>query len=468
MKNQDLGKGKKRNKNITKGFNKISEKLSSNLLDFFSEDEIEKIARESGFVTNSSKLSGFNFLDLLLFSKFDNEMLSLNDLSVQSADKHNVSITKQAINERFSAKSVGFIKLIIEKFITEHLERDEKIDFLSHFERVRIKDSTCFQLPESMKDKYAGSGGASSKSAIRIQFEYDYKTGEVVVLSITEFNHQDKTDAAESIDNINEKDFIIRDLGYVAIDVLRRTEKKKASFLNRLHTGTHVFEKDKNDEFVKLDFAKARRYMKKNGLTYLDKTAYIGATDKYKVRLVIEEIPEEKTEERIRKAQKEAKKKKRTLTKEFKSRAALNLFVTNIDDDILPVSNVRSLYRLRWQIELMFKIWKSVGNISKVKKMKVERFETYLYAKLLWLMINWRILWQIQIQLWKEKGILLSFIKAHKTMLDRMDKFRCIVINKTNDLTEFINDIYLISPKNHQLESKKDKLGTIEIIEAFI
>ena len=95
-----LDKNRKRNNKISNRFNKISEKLSSNLLDLFSESEIEKMARESGFVSKQSKLSGFKFLDLLLFSRFDNEKLSLNDLSVQSADKHNISISKQAINDR--------------------------------------------------------------------------------------------------------------------------------------------------------------------------------------------------------------------------------------------------------------------------------------------------------------------------------------------------------------------------------
>ena len=141
--------------------------------------------------------------------------------------------------------------------------------------------------------------------------------------------------------------------------------------------------------------------------------------------------------------------------------------MTNVESNILPTSNARSLYRLRWQIELMFKVWKSVGEISKIKKMKVQRFETYLYAKLLWLMINWRILWKIHIQLWTENEILISFIKAHKTMLDRMDKFRDIVIDKTNDLIQFINDIYIISPTNHRLEKKKGKLSTMEIINIF-
>ncbi len=462
-----LDKNIKRNIEINNRFNKISKKLSSNLLDLFSELEIEKIARESGFVSKQSKLSGFKFLDLLLFSKFDNEKLSLNDLSSQSAEKHNIRISKQAINDRFTDKSICFIKLIIEKFIKENIGNEDDMEFLDHFKRVRIKDSTCFQLPDNMKDKYAGSGGSASNAMVRIQFEYDYKTGEVIVLSVNEFIKQDKKDASESIDNIRKNDLVIRDLGYVVNNVLKEIERREASFLNRLNTITQVFEKNKNNEFVQLDFVKLRNKMHNSGVNILDKIVYIGAIEKFKVRLVIEEMPEDKINERIRKIKKEAKKKKRTLRKETLARAELNLFITNVQAEILPAARVRSLYRLRWQIELMFKVWKSVGGISKIKKMKVERFETYLYSKLLWLMINWRILWQIQLQLWKEKQILVSFIKAHKTLLDRIDRFRDIVINKKNNLTEFIIDIYLISPLNHKLEKKKGTLSAMEIVKMF-
>jgi IS4 transposase len=70
------------------------------------------------------------------------------------------------------------------------------------------------------------------------------------------------------------------------------------------------------------------------------------------------------------------------LSKEYKSRARLNIFITNISAEVLELEQIHSVYTLRWQIELVFKVWKSIGKIHKVKKMKQERFESYLYAKI--------------------------------------------------------------------------------------
>jgi hypothetical protein len=60
--------------------------------------------------------------------------------------------------------------------------------------------------------------------------------------------------------------------------------------------------------YQKMDFAKIWAYMKNNKLSKIEKEAYI-TTELEKVRMIIELMPEEVVEERIRKAEKEAKKK---------------------------------------------------------------------------------------------------------------------------------------------------------------
>jgi hypothetical protein len=57
-----------------------------------------------------------------------------------------------------------------------------------------------------------------------------------------------------------------------------------------------------------MDFAKIWAYMKNNKLSKIEKEAYI-TTELEKVRMIIELMPEEVVEERIRKAEKEAKRK---------------------------------------------------------------------------------------------------------------------------------------------------------------
>jgi len=48
------------------------------------------------------------------------------------------------------------------------------------------------------------------------------------------------------------------------------------------------------------------------------------------------------------------------------------------------MENVRAIYSLRWQIELLFKIWKSLFNIDKISSMSIFR----LYGRLIALLMS--------------------------------------------------------------------------------
>jgi hypothetical protein len=67
-------------------------------------------------------------------------------------------------------------------------------------------------------------------------------------------------------------------------------------------------------------------------------------------------------------------------------------------------ANIRSFYRLRWQIELIFKIWKSIGKIRAVKKVKQPRLECYVYAKLIFIVLGWQLLWRVAKVLYHREG----------------------------------------------------------------
>lgn len=392
-----------------------------------------------------------------MFTDSNPKDTSLNDSTGQFLDKFNVDISKQALDKRFSEASVKFLKSVLESLLKKLINEDVNCVILDKFETVKIKDSTAFQLPPSMQKKYAGSGGSGSVSMIRIQFEYDYKTGHIYDLSLHPFNSQDKTDAKLTIDNIIENDLIIRDLGYVSIFVLNTIQEKKAFFLNRINYNTNVYEK-KNGKYYLINFCKIKKQLDKNNLPYIEKYVYIGA-EKFGVRIIFEYLPDAAARVRL-----SARKNNGKLSDAEKARISINIFITNVESKNLPAKQVRTLYRLRWQIELIFKVWKSVGEIQKIKKMKIVRFETLLYAKLLWICMNWKILWQLILFTWEDKKILLSPIKVFKTLKNRIYKMWQYFSKGTENLTLFIKEIYDMSSKRHKLEKRKKQLSSLEIV----
>jgi hypothetical protein len=144
------------------------------------------------------------------------------------------------------------------------------------------------------------------------------------------------------------------------------------------------------------------------------------------------------------------------------------LFITNADDEALPLEHVFPLYRLRWQIELHFKTWKSVFRLH---RMKESRYIALLCAKLLPIIINLQIIYSIQLSLnQKQSGkiLILSMNKSLKTLSSMFTEiFR--MLRQTGRKTQITaKNIKERLSENHWLESKKNKLCFPEIIELLI
>jgi hypothetical protein len=422
------------------------------------------VAKRTGFVKRvPRKINPRQYVDMLLFSDFNNAEVSLNDHSIKLNFDHKVSIRKQSLNERFNAKSVAFIKTLLSEQIKTQMDATIDTDILKYFTGVKIKDSTRFQLPPNLKKDYPGSGGGASQAGVHIQFEFDVKSGNVSEISVTDALQQDATNAEQTIEQVQKGSLIIRDLGYFSTGVLQAIEEKEAYYISRLQPKVKIFEL-KGDGYHELDLAAEREKMERHKILRQEKTVYIGGKNKLLTRIVIELLPQEVVENRMRKTNREATKKGRQVSKEYKAYASLNLFVTNVPEQILNMQQVHLLYQLRWQIELRFKCWKGLCEIHKIKKMKKERFETYLYARLLYILINWKIAVYLNNLWFKETRKLLSIYKCFKAMTLSTDKLKDALFNMSDYFNDYVQSLYNLCKNNLVLEKRKNHLSFEEIL----
>jgi len=431
---------------------------------------LDQLASETKFVQRKSKLNGQLFLDLIVFNSEDLKSQSLNDLTIALHDRHQVEITKQSLHDRFNEYALAFLKTALEKMLSKQI--GARFDLLKDFEifnRILIKDSTCFQLHNTLADCYPGSGGDGSEASVRIQFEYDLLSGKINDLSVNAFNDQDAQDSLGTIKLTDKGDLIVRDLAYMSLEVLKLIEAQYAFYLCRAKPNVNIYEL-KDGQYIKIDFVKLAKHMKTNVIERLEKQVYLGSKDKIKTRLIIQLVPEQVVSERLRKAAKYNKKKGGNgLSKEFKARAALNLFITNANQEQIPTKDVWQLYTLRWQIELMFKIWKSICSIEKVKKVKKERLECYIYSKLLLIVLLWNILWKTAKLLFDYEKKPMSFFKASKTLLKvKLKDLRNIFVLRKHDLQDFMGDFYNLSRKKHILEKHSNVPTSFERMMHFL
>ena len=453
--------------NSSFNYNELVNNLDTAIDPFFTQDEINELARISNFTQRESKLKGSTFLDLIVFNSGNLKDQSLNDLAGILKTDYSIDYSKQSLHERFNENALGFLKIALEELMHKQLFSQKiSLPCCKGFNRILIKDSTSFQIDKSLSKYYPGSGGSGSPASVRIQFEYDVLSGNINDLSVTAFNDQDAKDSIATIELTEKGDLIIRDLAYMTFEVLKFIEENGRFFLCRANTNAYLYEII-NGKYLKIDFGKITKYMRNHKIQCVEKEVYYGSV-KLKVRLILHLLPQNEINKRIRNAIKSniAKGGDGNLSKEHKSKISLNLFITNVDEKLIPLKNVWHLYRLRWQIELVFKIWKSVCDIEKVKKVKQHRLECYIYAKLIIIVLGWKVLWKIAITLFYRERKALSLIKASKTLFGRqINKLQEIFFKRTtNSVKNFINDFYDLSRTHHILEKRREEPTSMELL----
>jgi hypothetical protein len=403
------------------------------------------------------------FFDSLIFDAISEKSKSCNQMAIETKSMHGIEISKQGIDQRFNNGACEYIQSLISEVLSSQISRSLDIGWLQFFERVIIKDSTKFDLSDRLKEKLPGFGGSASKAGACVQYEFDIKTGHVNDLAITPANWADSKNALSTINAVKKGDLTIRDLGYFTTEFFKELQKKEAYFLSRLNTQIIVYQK-KEGELKELDFGNLYQTMIKGNIKSLDMDVFIGRNDKFPVRLIMEPISEAVFNKRMKNRSDYNKKKGYQMSQKYCDRCRFNLFITNILRTNMEGMAITKIYKVRWQIELIFKVWKSIFGLHNLNPMRYERLMSTLNARLLVVLVNWETIIMHRTYLYKKEGKLLSINKCFKTLKDNSFTLRCLLINGTKGINQWMKWTTNIFESKHWLERKKNKLGFEEII----
>jgi len=426
-------------------------------------DHVEHLARTTGFVKRSSRVNGKNFLDLLLSHATQGALLSLEDLSRDFEVAHEASISKQGLDERFTSAAVLFLKSILNALMDNHMLGIPQSGTEKRFTSCRLRDSTRFGLPEEYASKYKGHGGATqTKSMISIQHEFDVLTGHQLDLQLTSGCQNDQGDSSQSIKDVKEGELLIRDLGYVTTTYLSGVTKQRAYFLNRLPSQINVYDPGSNELInLKNVYKKLKRY----NIPYIEFNVLIGKKAQLPCRLVVSACEDNAAKKRLKRTTRNTKSTGHKVSEETRWRSRLNLYITNAPEEKIHAKDVYHVYRMRWQIELIFKVWKSIANIDKLKKVKMERFECILLSGLIWVLANWKI-FQVAnswLQGLEDEPKTLSIWKYYKFIAGFPDKI-CSIVQAKEQMHEWLSIILALSESKLYRETKKGELSHIQLL----
>jgi len=357
--------------------------LQNALLSVFNSETLDHLAKRAGFIKRSGgQITAFAFIYILSFGFFGNGEIALIYLTAGLGKNFKIFVSPQALSKRINCKSgVDFIKETLQALMQAQLQVGLKNKFSKTFHmftRINLEDSSQVSLNEMLTPHFMGSGGAASKSSIKINFIYDVANLFVLGIKITSGIVADRANALEILKYATLRSLNIRDLGFFIISALKKMETKGAFYLSRLSYSTHVY-LNKNDE-QPLNIPAFLEEQMKNSNKSVSVDVYIGKDERFKTRLVAESVPKKVIRQRQARYRKENKKEPSEYYTEW---SGFSIFITNVPETMFSEEMIISLYKIRWQVELIFKNFKSNIDLDILKGTNKHRIESLVYGKLI-------------------------------------------------------------------------------------
>lgn len=372
-------------------------------------EQVEEIARRHGVIKRRRKFSGQSLLRTVVLTLLKNPRAKFSDFCVTAA-QFGVDVSPTAVEKRFNQSLADFLKEVWELAVVQLVAADPaSAKLLGEFAAVWIGDSSTITLPDELEALFPGCGGTheSGKAALKLQLLWNLKTGELKPILVEPGRASDaKSPIAHQ--PVEPGSLVVFDLGYFSVERFRELDQQGAKFISRLQHGTSVL----NENGERLELEKFLGQQAVSGT--VDVRVLLGERERLSCRLIAVSVPEEVANRRRQAAWEKAQKHGRAPSAELLALLVWTIFVTNCDAQQLNWKAVVVLYRARWQIELLFKLWKSHNRLGhrRAGATAAEQMAV-LWATLIGVLLQH---WILLMATWRDKR--RSLMKAAKVIRD--------------------------------------------------
>ena len=407
------------------------------LTEFFAAEQIEAAARRTGFVQRASKITGKIFLALVTFGAWSDAKTTFAQLAAKVTQLDEpIDVSPEAIYQRMHKRAHAFLQEMIQHALaqTHAIASGCEDVFCAAFTKVYLADSTGFALPDSLKDAFPGSGGSAAQAGAKIQAVWDYKSSRFDHFALTAWNIPDQKYVDKVVALAQKGILFIFDLGYFKLQAFAHLATAGAYFLSRLNHQTTLLT-TVGGQWQPLALA---NWLTTVEAQLLERPIFLGEKERVAARLIVARVPEAIVNERRRKARKNAQKKGYTPSHAHLTLLAWNLFITNVPSTIWQTATVLKVYPLRWQVEIIFKSWKSYLHLASIKTKKADTTLCYLYGRMLLILLNYALCPQMRATLWLRQRRELSVLKLVRHFQAFADRWMQAIFRSEIELYHFL------------------------------
>ena len=348
--------------------------------------KINKIGKKVNFCNRKRIIKPFELVMSLLTALGDKPVDAITDLHRYFVELTGTDVQYKPFHNQLSKPE--FVDLMKELVNFAMKEWQQQVlgtkEELSKFKSIVLQDGSSFAVHDSLHETFKGRFTKISPAAIEVHVSWDVLQSHpehVSVSADSQAEYDFLPEAKTLIDTL-----FLADRGYFKLSYLDEIDQAGGSYIVRAKTTVNPMVvagfnrhgkplkrfKQKKQKAVK-------KYIRQSGIVDMD------VEGKTNYRLIAS-WPKDK--------------KKPTY------------WATNLDREQFSAEAVIQLYQLRWQIELLFKEWKSYCNLQKFNTRKATMMQGLVWASLLSLLVKRRIGFSAQ----KITGIELStFMIAKNT-----------------------------------------------------
>jgi len=371
------------------------------------QETADEIGRTSGFVQRQSAFGGAELAQTLVFGWLANPHASLDALA-QTAAALGGRISAQGLDQRLGERAAGCLQQVLQKAMQQLVQAEKvPLSVWAHFSGVYVQDSTTVTLPADLAEIWPGCGGGHTSgdgaAALKVQVQWELQGGQLTAMGLEAGRTADRS-TGEWLAHLPAGALALADLGYFSLDRLAAQAVAGSYWLTRVQAGTSLVDADGQPWTLSA-------WLASQTTSQVDCPMRLGASHQLPCRLLATRVTPAVAAERRRQLWAEARRRGQAVSAERLQLADWTLFVTNVPSEWLNLEQAWVLARVRWQIELLFKLWKSHGQLDVWRSRKPWHILCEVYAKLLGqLMQHWILL----VSCWDRPD--RSLVKAAQTI----------------------------------------------------
>jgi hypothetical protein len=337
----------------------------------------DELARSCGFVRRQRKITGANFAQTVVFTAMADAQATQSRLHYTAA-AIGLDASRQALDKRFHARGAEFLRELLRAAVAEMVASPVAIPLLQRFTSVEVLDSSIVPLADELAGLYRGGRSGTTtgaKAAVKLTVGLDLKSGTLHGPELSDGRAADLSAALAEADP-PPGGLQLADLNYFSLTKFARWQRGGAYWLSRLKSGPKVFDGCGR----RIDLVAA---LQAAGTADVDRDVELGTEQRLACRLIARRVPAEVAAQRRRRLVDKSKRRGDRPSALSLALCDWTILVTNVPREKLNVEEAVALARMRWQIELIFKLWKSRGGIDAWRRGQPHAALCEMYGKLL-------------------------------------------------------------------------------------